>query len=116
MGMSVNENIDFNINLKNDFYSFCNGNWIKKNKIPEKYSKWGTFEEVFEKNQKNIIEIITKCQKNNGLICQQICDLYQTGMNTEKRNRQGIQCIQFLIDKINNIKKKKCYGNNCFIA
>ena len=105
--MSVNENIDFNINLKNDFYSFCNGNWIKKNKIPEKYSKWGTFEEVFEKNQKNIIEIITKCQKNNGLICQQICDLYQTGMNTEKRNRQGIQCIQFLIDKINNIKIKK---------
>jgi putative endopeptidase len=105
--MSVNENIDFSINLKNDFYSFCNGNWIETNKIPEKYSRWGTFEEVFEKNQKNVIEIIKNCQKNNGLICQQIFDLYKTGTDIDKRNRQGIQPIIFLIDKINNIKSKK---------
>ena len=74
--MSVNENIDFSFDFKSDFYSFCNGKWLKTQKIPEKYSRWGTFEEVFEKNQKNISEIITNCKKNNGLICQQIYDLY----------------------------------------
>ena len=85
--MSVNKNIDYNINFKNDFYTFCIGNWLKNEKIPEKYSRWGTFEEVFEKNQQKIKEIITNCVKENNNNCQQIHRLYSTGMNMKKRNQ-----------------------------
>ena len=105
--MSVNKNIDYNINLKNDFYTFCNGNWLKNEKIPEKYSRWGTFEEVFEKNQQKIKEIITNCVKENKNNCQQIHRLYSTGMDMKKRNQQNTDYINFLIDKINNIRLKQ---------
>ena len=101
------ENIDFSVDPRDDFYSFCNGKWLKENKIPLKYSKWGTFEQIFENNKKKIEEIISNCNSQNNLICNQIKNLYETGLNKEKRENQNIKYIKHFLSDIKNIKNKK---------
>lgn len=100
------ENIDFNINPKDDFYNFCNGKWLQNTKIPSKYSRWGTFEELFEKNQNKIKKLVSECKKNN-IICQQIYNLYNTGIDIKKRNNQDLFYLQNFINMITNINSKK---------
>ena len=41
-----------------DFNKYVNGTWLKENKIPEKYSKWGTFEILHEENLDRLNKII----------------------------------------------------------
>ena len=43
-----------------DFNKYVNGTWLKENKIPEKYSKWGTFEILHEENLDRLNKIIKK--------------------------------------------------------
>ena len=35
-----------------DFYQYANGTWLKNNPVPKEYGSWGTFHEVFERNNK----------------------------------------------------------------
>ncbi|MFI5230447.1 MAG: M13 family metallopeptidase, partial [Gemmatimonadales bacterium] len=34
-----------------DFYTFANGGWLKRNTIPAAYPEWGSFEELQDKNE-----------------------------------------------------------------
>ena len=79
------ENIDFNINPKDDFYHFCNNKWLLKNKIPDKYSSWGTFSQIQENNRQKIKELISNCKDKESLICNQIRTLYKSGLDTRKK-------------------------------
>ena len=44
-----------------DFYEYSCGNWVANVKIPQGYSKWGTFGEVYSKNQ----DLLFKASKRN---------------------------------------------------
>lgn len=109
------ENFDLTTKPSDDFDTFVNGSWKKNNKIPSKYSKWGTFEVLHEENikkVKDIIELVSSNQLklNNNIDkkhCQLIENLYKTGMNTTKINKEGIQKIQNLISEIELINNKE---------
>ena len=51
--------LDTSIRPQDDFYLFCNGNWIKNNPVPETESRWGSFNEVDQLNKKRL-------KKNSG--------------------------------------------------
>ena len=51
-------NIDRTANACTDFYQFANGGWLKSNPLPAAYSRWGSFEELGEKNQANLTKIL----------------------------------------------------------
>ena len=44
------KNIDSTVKPTEDFYQFVNGNWMKNNPVPESESRWGSFNELHEKN------------------------------------------------------------------
>ena len=49
--MSINiKDFDYSIKPSENFNLFVNGNWKKNNKIPDKYTKWGSFEVLHEEN------------------------------------------------------------------
>ena len=51
-------NIDRTANACVDFYQFANGGWLKNNPLPAAYSRWGSFEELGEKNQATLTKIL----------------------------------------------------------
>ena len=43
-------NMDKSVKPSDDFYTYANGGWLKKNPIPPEESRWGSFNMLIEKN------------------------------------------------------------------
>jgi putative endopeptidase len=53
-------NLDRTANACVDFYQFANGGWIKNNPIPAAFSRWGSFNELEEKNNGELTKILER--------------------------------------------------------
>ncbi len=101
--------IDTKINPKNDFFSYANGNWQKKNPIPGAYASWGTFHVLHEQNIqliKSILETASKNPTHKNAIEQKVGDFYLSGMDDKKINALGIKPLQSEFDRINHIQSQ----------
>jgi len=101
-------NMDTTVKPGDNFFLYANGNWMKKNPIPDEYSRWGSFNVLEDENNNRLKTILEAAEKNTnapkGSIEQQLGSLYASGMDSIKINQLGIQPIQPLLDKINSIK------------
>ena len=52
------KNMDLSINPAEDFFRYCNNNWLKNNPIPEEYTSYGAFTEIDQHNELLIQDII----------------------------------------------------------
>ncbi len=105
-------NMDTLINPGDDFFRFCNNNWLKNNPIPEEYSTYGAFTEIDEHNEILIQDIINEVSKDTaaapGSVAQKIRDFYNAGMDTVAINERGysellpyFEMVDALDDKAN---------------
>ena len=51
-------NLDRSVPACTDFYQFANGGWVKSHPVPPAYSAWGSFAELSENNQSNLLTIL----------------------------------------------------------
>ena len=93
-----------------DFYKFANGNWLKKNPIPAEYSRYGAFEVLEEENYQQLKTILAEVSDDKnatvGSINQKIRDYYNSGMDTVKIEKNGIEPLKAelaQIDAFNSI-------------
>ena len=114
--MKTNENISFinNTNnsneqiktrLQDDFYTSINEDWIKNAKIPEGDSSYGTFDQISESNEKNILNILKEFsskQSTKGTPEQKLGDFYKSVIDSESRNKQGVNPIKKYLDLYDN--------------
>src|SRR6185437_6169235 len=42
--------MDKSVSPRTDFYSYANGEWVKKNPVPADQSRWGAFTQLAERN------------------------------------------------------------------
>src|SRR3954465_10669118 len=59
-------NLDRSVSACTDFYQFANGGWIKRNQIPAAFSRWGSFDELAENNQSNLLTILRAVAANGN--------------------------------------------------
>ena len=59
-------NLDRSVAACTDFYQFANGGWVKTHPVPPAYSVWGSFAELGENNQSNLLTILRNAAANGN--------------------------------------------------
>lgn len=103
------ENLDQKVKPQDDFYMFATGGWQKKNPLPAAYSRFGSFDQLAEDNNKRINAILSDLKKKNfkgGTVESKLKDFYLLAMDSARRNNEGIAPVKPLLDEIENAKSK----------
>ncbi|WP_232540594.1 M13-type metalloendopeptidase [Lysinibacillus fusiformis] len=93
--------------LHDDFYEAINKEWLNKSTIPVGEIMGGGFPELQKQNTDKIEKIITKLSGKHfaeGTKEQKIADFYSTALDTNNRNKQGIEPIQKYVKAIDDAK------------
>ncbi|QSW89910.1 M13 family metallopeptidase [Flavobacterium endoglycinae] len=100
-------NRDTTVNPADDFFTYANGGWFKKNPIPGTESSNGIMKIVMDTINKQIKNICEKSAEENapkGSNKQKIGDFYATGMDTLAIEKAGLTPLNAEFQKINDIK------------
>ncbi len=100
-------NIDQTVSPREDFFQYANGEWFKRNPIPEDQGGWGIRNVVAEdilSRQRRVSEEAATKKAARGSIEQLIGDFWFTGMDTTTVNKQGLAPLQPDLDRIDRIR------------
>ena len=102
------KNIDSTAKPVDDFYQFVNGNWMKNNPVPESESRWGSFNELSDKNQAKLKTILEEAAADKAATAgsnkQKIGDFYSVANDSVKLNADGIAPLKDEFAAIENVK------------
>ena len=88
------EYMDTTADLKEDFYQYCNGTWLKDNPVPNDKSKFSTFNVVDDRIKKRLRLLLLDVSHDPsepGSDEQILGDFYTSFMDTIRRNDKGVQ-------------------------
>jgi putative endopeptidase len=79
-------NFDTSVKPADDFFLYANGGWLKRTEIPPEYSRWGSFNELIEKNNDALHTIAEKAVKTPvdpklAPETQKVGDYFSSGMD-----------------------------------
>ncbi|RAK65919.1 M13 family metallopeptidase [Hymenobacter edaphi] len=106
-GLNVS-NIDKAASPCQDFNQYASGNWYKNNPIPAAEVRWGSFNELADKNNAVMRQILQEAAANRsaakGTNAQKVGDYYATAMDTMAIEKAGIAPLKPELDRISAIK------------
>jgi putative endopeptidase len=86
-------NLDRTANACVDFYQFANGGWMKNNPVPAAFSRWGSFDELSEKNQGSLTKILERAAADadakQASSSKMLGTFYQSCMDSTAAERMG---------------------------
>lgn len=92
-----------------NFFEYANGQWIKDNPIPASESRYGSFNEVSDRNNEVIKAMLTEAAQSNaekGSAQQLVGDYYYAILDSNSREAKGHAPLQPIFDLIEGSKKK----------
>lgn len=96
-------NMDTTVAPGQDFFRYACGGWNDAHPLTAEYSRYGTFEMLFENSQKQLRELIEGCAAQQGTAGskeQKIGDLYNLAMDSVKLNSDGFTPIKAQLEEI----------------
>ncbi|HET6565790.1 MAG TPA: M13 family metallopeptidase, partial [Xanthomonadales bacterium] len=88
---------------QDDFYQFANGGWLDRTEIPEIYSGYTVYHQVYEDAEQALKIIIEEAAANPGepgSESQQVGDTYNSFMDVDTINARGVAAIQAELDLV----------------
>jgi len=86
-------NMDAAVRPGDDFFTYANGGWIKRNPVPPDESRWGSFSEVAERNYEILHAILEDAAKkttaSKGSPVQMVGDFYASAMDSARAEAEG---------------------------
>ncbi|GAA4463846.1 M13 family peptidase [Nibrella saemangeumensis] len=90
------DNMDLSVKPGDDFYTYANGNWLKKNPVPASKTSWGSFHELRDKSAQALKSLLEDAGKNTskGRLQQMVGDYYASGMDSVTIEKSGYTPIK----------------------
>lgn len=101
------KNFDKSVAPQQDFFRFVNGNWVSDTEIPADKVRWGSFDELRENAEQQVLEIIRELaagQHQTNSDAQKIADLYNSFLNEALINTLGLNPLRGDIARIQQVK------------
>jgi len=98
------------IRPQDDFFMFANGTWCEKNPVPASESRWGSFNELDQRNKRTLTDILETAKKSNsvkGTQNQLLGDYYAAFTDMKQRNTAGFSPIKDRYYAIKGIKSRE---------
>ncbi|MDE7380805.1 MAG: M13 family metallopeptidase [Muribaculaceae bacterium] len=99
--------IDNGIPAKEDFYRHVNQKWMDANPLSPEYARYGQFNTLQDSSTNRVRRIVTNLAKTNpapGTVAYKVASIYESAMDSVKRNSLGATPIKNEIAKIENTK------------
>lgn len=103
-------NLDRSVSPCEDFNLFANGGWLKRNPVPAAESRWGSFNELADNNNKTLQAVVdaavTATNAVKGSSTQMVGDFYAAGMDSAAIEKAGLSPLKPELDRINAVKDR----------
>jgi putative endopeptidase len=99
-------NMDLSVKPGENFFEYANGNWVKKNPIPAKETRWGSFNILIQNNTDRLLGLLNEVSKTahpKGSLEQRVGDLYASGMDSLAIEKLGFDPIKPALSRIDRI-------------
>ena len=99
---------DESVKAGDDFFKYAGGTWYKNFDMPSDKTRYGAFDKLAERSERQIKELIKEISQGTDLNPEQqmIANFYAAYMDTNSANVKGISPIQPILEKISNIDSK----------
>ena len=106
----IRENIDPDVNLKEDFYEYAAGGWMKTHPLTAEYARYGMFDLLRENAKTQLNELILGLKdspesKIKGTNAQKVADIYEMGMDSVRLNKEGASPLKPFLEKAESVSK-----------
>ena len=102
--------LDRNVKACTDFYSFAGGGWIRSNPVPAAFSSWGPFQELRERNNvvlREVLESAAKAAKTTAdPYTKKLGTFYASCMDSAGAEAAGAKPLQAELARIGAIASK----------
>src|ERR1039458_3514430 len=100
-------NMDRSVKPGDNFYLYCDGDWIKRTEIPPDRSRIGVFTTLADLSDKRTAALIEEAAKSAGPRASKIADLYNSYMDEAGIEAKGLAPIQSHLKAIAAISNRK---------
>src|SRR3954451_6451718 len=101
--------LDLKADPCNDFYQYACGSWLANNPIPPDQASWGRFNQLHERNQKILRDILetSAAKTTRSAVEQKIGDYFGTCMDEKAIEAKGTAPLRPYLADIQAINDKK---------
>src|SRR5579862_1236631 len=102
-------NMDMTANPCIDFYQYACGTWMANNPVPADQSRWGTYDQLADRNREVLRGILDKASLDNSKrspLEQKIGDFYGSCMDEPTIEKLGIKPLESDLKRIDAIPSK----------